>query len=113
MTFCIYPEIVLNIQVIENKSWIVSNIKVTKLICYLFSPRSNSDGVECKFVFGTGTSIKGGEVKISLCPKPPLVVKWCGDASVFHMRVKYQPSHITGWEVLFRKNAVSQSWPLY
>ena len=41
---------------------------------------------------GTGTSINSGGVKLVLLAKPPLVVKWCGHATVFHMFVKYQPS---------------------
>jgi len=28
--------------------------------------------------------------------KYPLLVKWCGHASIFYVRVKCQPSHITG-----------------
>jgi hypothetical protein len=44
----------------------------------------------------TGTCIKvaGGKL-LFLCPRPPLLVKWCGQASAFNMWEKCQPSQIT------------------
>ena len=39
--------------------------------------------------------MQGFGVKLGSWSKHPLLVKWCGHASVFHMWVKCEPSHIT------------------
>jgi hypothetical protein len=42
---------------------------------------------------GTGTSIKSGEVKVVLWPKPQPSVRRCVHVSTFHMVVICRPSH--------------------
>jgi hypothetical protein len=49
---------------------------------------------------GIGTSIKSDGVKLVLWPQTLLLLKWCGRATVFHMWVKRQLSHITEWTEL-------------
>ena len=58
------------------------------------------------FWLGTGTSMKkNGGVKQFHGPKPVLLVGY-GHASVFHMLVKYQPSHITGESTVIIKSTI-------
>ena len=45
---------------------------------------------------GTSISIKSGGLNKFYRVKPPLLVKWCGHARIFHMWVKCQPLHVAG-----------------
>ena len=62
---------------------------------------------------GTSISIKIGGLNKFYRVKPPLLVKWCGHARIFHMWVKCQPLHVAGdffkCNPLFRKQTIFQS----
>ena len=45
----------------------------------------------------TGFLILTGGVKLGLRSPISFFLQWCGHATVFHMRVQSQPSHITEW----------------
>ena len=51
----------------------------------------------------TGTSIRSGGVKLLSWSQLPLLVKWCGHVSTFHVWVKCQPSHIIGEQFYFKE----------